>query len=321
MIFSKSLLKCLLAIFLICLIAPDTASAMCGDITMDGKIDILDIVEMIRVRIIQHGYVPLEIGDCNGDGTFNILDLVGFVNYKFKCVGDCDYLLNCPDYDHADISGGCLEKAGDDGKGMVTLTASGSQLLVTHDDAFYNCCLEYFVDYTVFDGRIVGRELDHGDLCDCYCFFNLQSELNDIPAGTYQVDFYGIEGDLLASEDLTFQAEPTLIGQSVDGCLKDSGDESIVYNYTDGVLSLRHYGAIFNCSAELGILVTFEYQDNVLKFTEANLSADAVWCICQFDIFADVDGISPGTYIIELYQVEFDGMEPALYDSRVMTFE
>ena len=59
-----------------------TGEAQVGDVTGDGVINILDIVELINQVL---GNVTsaedLPLGDMNQDGFINILDVVSLVNY------------------------------------------------------------------------------------------------------------------------------------------------------------------------------------------------------------------------------------------------
>ncbi len=57
----------------------------CGDINNDCSIDILDIVYYINWKF-KNGPPPydMSIADLNSDGEYDILDIVYFVNYKFK---------------------------------------------------------------------------------------------------------------------------------------------------------------------------------------------------------------------------------------------
>lgn len=310
----------LIGLILLLVFAPTATRAGCGDLDRDGTINVLDIIAYIDILFVQHGEIPLELGDINGDGTINVLDVVALIFYKYQCISDCGQFLNCPIYDHAEVSSGCLD-AGD--KGDIVFEVNGTSLTIYHNGAFYNCCLEYFVDYYIQSGTIRAREMDFGDLCDCYCDFDLYSTLNDIEPGTYLVSFYGIEGDLLHEETLEFGSIPELIGSTQSECLPPFKG-SVQYDYSNGVLHLAHDGVEFNCTAEWdGIGITFELSGDTLRFIETNLTDETipVPCMCDFDLTADVANIAPGNYVAEVYCVDITDEGPLLLDRRNLVLE
>ncbi len=67
---------------------------MCGDVDNSGSLNILDIVYFINFKY-KGGPRPVYIAsaEVNGDGGLNILDVVYFINFKYKGGPD----LKCPD--------------------------------------------------------------------------------------------------------------------------------------------------------------------------------------------------------------------------------
>ncbi len=312
-----------LLLFLLVFGAVET-KAGCGDINLDGKVNILDVLEYLQYKLhYEHIYpppppIPMELGDITGDRTINILDIIALIDNIFRCQVDCEERMRCPSYNHTDFSGGCIDGDGDE---EVIFEVNGTSLTVYHNNAYYNCCLDYFVDYGIRGGHIVAYERDFGDPCDCDCYFDLTSTLNDIEPGIYGVEFYGIDGTLLKQENLEFGPVPELSGSTHSGCLS-SKTGSIQYDYANGNLHLAHNGVVFNCSAELdGIDVTFEQIGDTLRFIETNLSNQGLYCLCEFDITADVINLAPGNYVAEIYSVDVGGTEPVLQDRRDLILE
>ena len=100
-------------------------------------------------------------------------------------------------YSHEEIRGDCLDNwlLGGEVEDSLILEVHGRDLHIIHDDAYYQCCLEYLVEYE-FDGfNITASEFDTGSFCYCYCFFDLRSILYDLDEGLYVVTLIGIEGD------------------------------------------------------------------------------------------------------------------------------
>jgi len=60
-------------------------SFLCGDVDNSGKINVLDLVYFINYRY-KDGPEPdyIESAEVNGDGDINILDLVYLINFKYK---------------------------------------------------------------------------------------------------------------------------------------------------------------------------------------------------------------------------------------------
>ncbi len=69
------------------------ANSACGDINLDGTINILDVVFLINYKY-KGGPTPtrLDLSDVNNDNQINILDVVYIINYKYKG----GPLPNCP---------------------------------------------------------------------------------------------------------------------------------------------------------------------------------------------------------------------------------
>ncbi len=101
------------------------------------------------------------------------------------------------EYSHEEIRGDCLDNRlfGGEAAGSLILEVHGNDLHIIHADAYYQCCLEYLVEYEIDDFDVTASEFDTGSFCYCYCFFNLRSILHDLDEGLYTVTLIGIEGD------------------------------------------------------------------------------------------------------------------------------
>ena len=97
---------------------------------------------------------------------------------------------------HEDIRGDCLGlmRSPEADSGNLVLEVSGNNLHIQHVNAYYQCCLEYAVDYDIQSYDITALEMDEGDICLCDCFFNLESILYDLSDGMYTVTLIGISG-------------------------------------------------------------------------------------------------------------------------------
>ncbi len=67
---------------------PDACDVLCGDVDGNGELNILDIIQMIRCKMFPDplfcdNFDP-ELCDANGDCNYDILDIICFIDRKFK---------------------------------------------------------------------------------------------------------------------------------------------------------------------------------------------------------------------------------------------
>ncbi len=198
----------------------------------------------------------------------------------------------------------------------VNIEVVGNDLHINHVNAYYQCCLMYVIEYDINGNSITAQEADTGEQCDCYCYFNLQSILYNLPNNWYEVTVIGITGDTLAVDTVVVDFSYPLLGYDQSGCLEKSASSDsaeVEYHYARGTLTMRHGNAFFNCGAIL--TVHFEQAGDTLRFYEINVSSDYAYCMCYFEVLATVANIAPGNYIAEIY-----GEEPMiLVDRRELT--
>ena len=202
--------------------------------------------------------------------------------------------------------------------GYLYTEVLGNDLHLHHINAFYQCCLEYAVDYQINGFNITATEADTGMPCDCMCYFNLESILYDLENGVYVVCLIDAMGNTVGVDTVTVNAGYGLLGYSDSGCLKDpaAGDPpDIAYTYsTAGVLTMTHNNAFFNCAAKL--VVAFEQAADTLRFYKFNISNDYAYCMCYYNISAAVGGILPGEYIAEVYEQQYPGEPIQMVDNQ-----
>lgn len=306
----------------------------------------------IMIMLLSAGMVlgdSIPAGDANGDGSANISDAVWIINYIFNggpepvdfraadVVNDCSinisdavriigYVFD-PEIDHLDkgcvhmeTTGVCLDSNLLIDSGYVVIEVLGNDLHIHHMHAYYNCGLEYNIDYEIIGNDIAATEYDTGDPAYCYCYFDhLESVYYDLENGEYTVTVIGIEGDTLAVKTIVVDNSFGLLNYFDSGCLPedpDKGFNQISYFYSDGTLTMEHDSAIFNCAAVL--IVEFEQAGDTLRFYEINIADIYAWCICPFDISATVVGIPSGQYVAEIWAIEPLGYPPILTDRRIL---
>lgn len=107
---------------------------------------------------------------------------------------------------HQDIQSECLNQPAisDPVFGYMVLEVQGNDLEIQHLDAFYNCCIEYAVNYQIENFDITAYESDAANTpCFCDCYFNLKSTLFHLPEGLYTVTLIDMEGNTVGSDTVT----------------------------------------------------------------------------------------------------------------------
>jgi hypothetical protein len=289
-----------------------------GDANGDFSVNISDAVWIINYVFVS-GQLPVDmhVADLNGDCTVNVSDAVRLVNYIFLEGGGP--LTN--DCTHLEKTGNCLDRDFEVDSGYVYIEVLGNDLHIHHMDAYYQCCLELFIEYSFEGSTITAQEIDTGDLCDCICYFDsLRSVYYDLDDGSYTVIVLGIWGDTMAVEEIVVDGDYGLAGHSSYGCLKGDfdGEPPIIdYVFENGILTMSHGNAYFNCGGK--IVVAFEQASDTLRFFEINISNLWAYCMCYFAVSASVDGLAPGVYTAEVYAREPIDAPDLLIDRREIT--
>jgi len=60
-----------------------------------------------------------------------------------------------------------------------------------------NCCGSHFLEYVIYDDSIFLSRIDKGELCDCYCLFDIDIEIDNCLSDFYKIilaDYSGNDG-------------------------------------------------------------------------------------------------------------------------------
>ncbi|MFC1475201.1 hypothetical protein ACFLQG_01000 [Candidatus Zixiibacteriota bacterium] len=208
------------------------------------------------------------------------------------------------------------------GIGTLETEVSGNDLTIKHNNALYNCCPGFYVDYNFEDNNISVTWGDSLNMCDCICRYNLESTLFDLPEGEYIVTLfnggYTFGGEIVGVDTVVIGEPETEITEYDHGpctMLKNEPIEEIIYNYSDGDLTLIHNNAEFNCAFILQFY--FEQTGDTLRFYEINVTTEFAMCLCYYNITGTVSNIPPGEYVVELYARD---MSEKLIDRRNLSF-
>ncbi|UCE17326.1 MAG: hypothetical protein JSV84_10520 [Gemmatimonadota bacterium] len=228
---------------------------------------------------------------------FFILTLILFLLTQFN---------GCSQEDNASVSP--LYQARENGsyaQDSILCSLRGETLFVTHQDAYYQCCLEskIVVHKTGFSIDLI--EYDVGHPCDCMCPFDLTTAITGLSSGTYTIKVWNEYGGLYGECEATILKNPRLAGLSQSECLSypkvittASKDDSIVAVYENDTLSVFHFDAFYNCCFHID--VAFEHNGPILNFIE-HPSGEPCRCMCYFNIASTVVGLAPGAYTVRVW--------------------
>ena len=299
-------------IALICVTLAGVTSATsdqyrCGNINLseDGKITLSDITRLIdRVYISKQPLEIEEIGNVNGslDHKLTLSDITYLISHTYMSGPDPDCACCIDRVTQAE----CLPPAEgadfQDETWYVEVIGSDIHL---HHQTVYQCCLEYDVEFEIDGSQITAREYDLGHQCDCICPFTLESVLCFVDDGVYTLTLIDVFGDTVGTEVVTVPGNYMPITYEHGPCEENPGlslAENIVYSYDGDVLLMEHFDAFFNCGFELRM--RFELAADTIRFFELNISPDPMYCMCYYDISAEVAGILPGEYVAEVYAAD-----------------
>ena len=104
------------------------------------------------------------------------------------------------------IKGDCTDTPTYPDPDSIIITVSGHNITVLHADAFYNCCLTITTDVAQ-EGYVINLyEHESGDdPCYCLCYYDLETTIYDLEAGTYTISVYNADGEYVGGGTATIQ--------------------------------------------------------------------------------------------------------------------
>jgi hypothetical protein len=212
---------------------------------------------------------------------------------------------------------------------------------LTHLNAILNCCPQATLTVDMQADTIYIYEEDDG-LCDCYCLFDLEYRILNLPPGTYRIVVS--EAVFVGGEPIDFWvdlvANPTgmecvprvnypwtndVSGIVIDhtGCLNIPGaaasvetmtvpptQSCISYEYDgEGILSVYRANAGFNCCPER-LYVNVSQDGNTITVTEQEILEFGYGCacLCLFDLEFLIANLPPGQYDLVIEELYAEGI-------------
>jgi len=78
----------------------------------------------------------------------------------------------------------------------ISFKLENSSLFIT-GKIIANCCGSHFLKYVIYDDSIFLSRIDKGELCDCYCLFDIDIEIDNCLSDFYKItlaDYNGNDG-------------------------------------------------------------------------------------------------------------------------------
>ncbi len=313
--FQKTILPLLLIIFIITLSNQPLVNGtnfICGDMdNSNSPLNISDITYFIS-WLFANGPAPfpLESADCDGNGSLTISDLTCFIDYLFNggnipiCpihlheeqTGNCLGNLTIPPTDKQtqaeSYSSGCLDNFNPNDDNYMYAEFIGGDLHIYNINAYYNCCMEYHVEFTIeqdADGiHILAEEFNIGDYCYCMCYFNLEAvvyNLNPQEITNYFVTLIGIEDDTVSVD--TVGVDTVTMGPY--GYMHCETNLNSLYIF--------HDNAYLNCCP--AYIVDYQIDGNEILAIERD-TLYGCDCLCYFNLESVYHYLPTGIYIVTL---------------------
>ncbi len=281
-------------------------SYTCGDMNGDSLSGISDIIYLISY-LLKSGNPPNPswIGDCNLDRKISLSDVVWLINYLFKsgpspCTRKVLNLQSECLSERSSISGGSSSPSTPD---SILIQVTGNSILVTHKDAFYNCCAIITTEIVQNGYQIDLYEKASNEICDCLCNFDLQTLIQNLSSGVYTISDYNSIGLYMGGGIATV---PSGFTSQQSECKSENrqksfSPDSIIIQVTGNDLQITHQDAYYNCCSILKSDVLIEgFQVKVYE----KESGDPCHCMCYFDLFTNIYGLLAGNYTVSVYNAD-----------------
>lgn len=303
------LIKSLRALLLVILITGSVTATEtifnCGNVdgSPDGKVNLADVIYLIGHVYLGGNPPPVpELANVDGsdNNQLNLSDITRLICQIY--LHSCDPL--CPAVMEPRVSY-CQGDTTPLVAGTLRLEVIDRDLHIYHDHAYYQCCLEYQVEFLRDGFEIIATESDIGLECDCICPFDLESVIHFLPSGEYELTLIGIAGDTVGTATATIPGRLELVLFGNSDCLTYETtsllSSGVIYSYDNDTLFMKHTDAFFNCGFQLAMQLTRFgdtiriYEGNILPITER------MRCMCYFEISAAITGLDSGWYVLEVY--------------------
>lgn len=209
-------------------------------------------------------------------------------------------------------SGYMVDAGGSTNGDSVIFNVYGDTIVVLHYKALYQCCALIKIDVVQSENGFDIFESDTGEQCNCLCYFDITTLISGLAQGSYFIRLFDIDGEPVDSALIDIPPKYTKFESSQSACnwgLYKSNEMSSSYTLEDSVLFwfsvdtlwVMHKNANENCCSKIVTEVkrTLEGFD----IFELDIVGPLCGCTCYFDILTTIHGVSPGVYMIRVFDI------------------
>jgi hypothetical protein len=220
---------------------------------------------------------------------------------------------------------GSFKKAGWSTKSDAVIFSSHQDtIFVIHQDALYNCCSKIKVNIKETPNGFDLWEHDVGSSCNCMCNFDITTTISGCSPGTYLIKVFDIDSNLVDSGVVDippkYTGSESLQGKCKGGLYKTDAkatpdtlleDSVLVWSHADTVW-VMHKNDWENCAAI--IKTKIERTPEGFDLHEYYIKSGNAYCTCYFDLTTIIFGVSPGTYLIRVFDTDSNIVDSVVID-------
>jgi hypothetical protein len=253
-----------------------------GDPDGDGKVSLTDAVYEIDY-LFRGGEVPQPMwtGDVNLDDRVSVGDAVFLINYLLRSGPAPGHFPSLP---HQTPCKSYERTYGSDSTEQIIIEVVDDDIIVTHQNAFYNCCFQIKADVAQDGYHIQLYEATSGDPCRCMCSFGITTMICDLTPGTYTISYFNADGQYVGRGEAVIPSNSRLLEYTQSGCVealflhgKMQSNDRVYFEVNRDTLIMHHDSAIYNCAGV--IMITLVQEDSVLNFIEEDTSSMQADCV------------------------------------------
>jgi hypothetical protein len=185
----------------------------------------------------------------------------------------------------------------------------GSDLLILHKDARYNCGEKLSMEGSVSGTDIVVKEVitnPNDPKARCECPFDLSAQVRGLAAGTYQLKVEDAAGNLVGSTSITIGAALEQVNAMQSAC-KGSGLDYVASaaraTVGGGLLTITREDATYNCASKVEMRATVT--GNTIQVKEVITNPDELaLCMCTYDLSVGLKNLPAGTYTVVIFDAD-----------------
>jgi uncharacterized protein (DUF2141 family) len=269
----------------------------------------------IRVNVIQtaDGFdlVEYDIGEaCHCMCDFDISTVI-------TGVSDGTYVISGIESSQSNCKGGrykldpgAVEEAFEE---SVVAWVHGDTIWVTHKNVYTNCCAEFKTEVEWTERGFDVYEYDFGFPCDCLCTFDITTTIYGVAPGTYVIRvFFGrLVDSVIVDVPGKYSGFASAQGDCKRGLHKvigevssDTPEDSVLAWFGADTVWVMHKNALENCCSI--IITRVRPAPGGFDLYEYDTATDWCNCVCYFDIVTTIYGVSPGVYVIRVFDTAGD---------------